>query len=282
MTISRVRIGPSVLARAWIVYLILGILVVAAYFVAIDPNLQDAAYNLCGASAVGAMFIGAWLWRPERLRAWMLLAVGVALQSLGDVMLTFLTSSDGIEPFPSAADVPYLAGYVLIAFGLVELVRAGNREHDRTAWVDALIVAAAAAIFIWVLVIRDEIASSADIPTALVAAAYPFFDIVQIAVVAHLILGGRRTPAVILLGAGFAASLVADLAYAVLSSRGHTTSDNSSMRGGSSGIWLWGPPPFTPRWRSPQPDLRPRAPSRRRSRGGASSCSPVERRRVRW
>ena len=71
----------------------------------------------------------------------MLLAVGVALQSLGDVMLTFLTSSDGIEPFPSAADVPYLAGYVLIAIGLVELVRAGNREHDRTAWVDALIVA---------------------------------------------------------------------------------------------------------------------------------------------
>jgi len=110
VTISPVRIGPSVLARAWIVYLILGILVVAAYFVAIDPNLQDAAYNLCGASAVGAMFIGAWLWRPERLRAWMLLAVGVALQSLGDVMLSFLTSSDGIEPFPSAADVPYLAG----------------------------------------------------------------------------------------------------------------------------------------------------------------------------
>jgi len=220
VTISRVRIGPSVLARAWIVYLILGILVVAAYFVAIDPNLQDAAYNLCGASAVGAMFIGAWLWRPARLRAWMLLAVGVALQSLGDVMLSFLTSSDGIEPFPSAADVPYLAGYVLIAIGLVELVRAGNREHDRTAWVDALIVAAAAAIFIWVLVIRDEIASSADIPTALVAAAYPFFDIVQIAVVAHLILGGRRTPAVILLGAGFAASLVADLAYAVLSLQG--------------------------------------------------------------
>src|SRR5450756_803802 len=80
VTISPVRIGPSVLARAWIVYLILGILVVAAYFVAIDPNLQDAAYNLCGASAVGAMFAGAWLWRPARLRAWMLLAVGVALQ----------------------------------------------------------------------------------------------------------------------------------------------------------------------------------------------------------
>ena len=195
-------------------------LVVAAYFVALAPELQDAAYNLCGVSAVGAMLIGAWLWRPARLHAWMLLAAGVALQSLGDVMLAFLAGPDHIEPFPSVADVPYLAGYVLIAFGLIALVRAGSREHDRAAWIDGLIVAAAAAIFIWVFVIREEIASSADVPTGFVASAYPFFDIVQIAVVAHLILGGHRTPSLILLVAAFAASLVADLAYAVLSLQG--------------------------------------------------------------
>jgi len=196
---------------------VVGFAAVAGYFVALDRAAQDTAYNLCGISAVGAIVVGIRLWRPARVQAWMMLAAGVALQSLGDVLLTLLTGSDGVEPFPSVADAAYLAGYVIVALGLVELARGGNRERDLVAWVDALIVAVAASIFVWVLVIRHEIASSADAPSGIVAAAYPFFDVVLIAVVAHLLLGGRRTPAVILLGAGFALSLVADIVYADLS-----------------------------------------------------------------
>ncbi len=182
----------------------------------LDQVAQDAAYNLCGAAAVGAIVVGIRLWRPARVRAWMMLAAGVALQSVGDVIVTLLTGSDGVEPFPSVADVAYLAGYAIVVVGILELAWGGNREHDRVAWVDALVVAAAASIFVWVLVIRPEISSSADAASGLVAAAYPFLDVVQIAVVAHLLLGGRRTPAVIFLGLSFAASLVADLVYAVL------------------------------------------------------------------
>jgi len=150
----------------------------------------------------------------------MMLAAGVALQSLGDVMLTLLTGPDAVEPFPSLADAAYLAGCAVVAVGIVELARGGDREHDRVSWVDALIVAAAASIFVWVLVIRSAIASTADAPSGIVAAAYPFLDVVQIAVLAHLLLGGRRTPAVIFLGVGFAASLVADIVFAMLTLEG--------------------------------------------------------------
>lgn len=187
-----------------------------AYFVALDQAAQDAAYNLCGAAAVGAIVVGIRLWRPARVRAWMMLAAGVALQSLGDVIVTLLTGSDGVAPVPSVADVAYLAGIAVVAVGILELARGGNREHDRVAWVDALVVAAAASIFVWVLVIRPEISSSADAASGLVAAAYPFLDVALIAVVAHLLLGGRRTPVVVFLGLSFAASLVADIVYAVL------------------------------------------------------------------
>ncbi len=151
------------------------------------------------------------------MRAWITLALGVALQSVGDVTLSLLTHPGGTSPFPSAADAAYLAGYILIAMGLVGLVRSPHREHDRAAWIDALVVAAAAAIFIWVFVIRDEIGSSSDGLTAVVAAAYPFLDIVLIAIVVHLLLVRHRTLSLALLGWSFGAYLVADLVYAKLS-----------------------------------------------------------------
>ena len=214
---SRTRLDLSVLARAWVIYLILGCLVVAAYFTILAPSLQDPVYNLLGISAVCATAFGIWRWRPARQRAWILLAVGVALGSTGDILISFLTRPDGTAPFPSVADAAYILGYVLIAIGLVGLVRDRSREHDRAAWIDALIVASAAGIFIWVFVIRDEIVSSSDGLSALVAAAYPFLDIVQIAVVVHLLLRGHRTPSLVLLGLSFGASLIADLVYAKLS-----------------------------------------------------------------
>ena len=151
------------------------------------------------------------------MRAWITLALGVGLQSVGDVTLSLLTHPGGTSPFPSAADAAYLAGYILIAMGLVGLVRSPHREHDRAAWIDALVVAAAAAIFIWVFVIRDEIGSSSDGLTAVVAAAYPFLDIVLIAIVVHLLLVRHRTLSLALLGWSFGAYLVADLVYAKLS-----------------------------------------------------------------
>ena len=215
-TTSRVRIGSATVRRAWIAYLAVGLAALVAYFVALDQAVQDTAYNLCGTAAVGAIVVGTWLWRPARRRPWVMLAAGVALQVVGDVVATLLTGPDGVEPFPSLADAAYLAGTAAVAFGIVEFARGGNREHDRVAWVDALVVAAAASIFVWVFVIRHEIASSADAPSGIVAAAYPFLDIVQIAVVAHLLLGGRRTLAVILLGLSVVASLVADLVFAMV------------------------------------------------------------------
>jgi diguanylate cyclase (GGDEF)-like protein len=215
--LPRARLNLPALARAWVVYLVLGCLVVAAYFTILAPSLQDPVYNLLGISSVGATALGIWRWRPARQRAWILLAVGVALGSTGDILVSFLTRPDGTAPFPSVADAAYLLGYVVIAIGLVGLVRDGSRDHERVAWIDALIVASAAGIFIWVFVIRGEIGSSSDALSALVAAAYPFLDIVQIAVVVHLLLRGQRTPSLVLLGWSFGASLVADLVYAKMS-----------------------------------------------------------------
>ena len=215
--LPRARLNLPALARAWVVYLVLGCLVVAAYFTIVAPSLQDPVYNFLGISSVGATALGIWRWRPARQRAWILLAVGVALGSTGDILVSFLTRPDGTAPFPSVADAAYLLGYVVIAIGLVWLVRDGSRDRERVAWIDALIVASAAGIFIWVFVIRGEIGSSSDALSALVAAAYPFLDIVQIAVVAHLLLRGERTPSLVLLGWSFGASLVADLVYARMS-----------------------------------------------------------------
>ena len=66
--LPRARLNLPALARAWVVYLVLGCLVVAAYFTILAPSLQDPVYNLLGISSVGATALGIWRWRAGRQR----------------------------------------------------------------------------------------------------------------------------------------------------------------------------------------------------------------------
>src|SRR5664280_1057124 len=105
--LPRARLNLPALARAWVVYLVLGCLVVAAYFTILAPSLQGPVYNLLGISSVGATALGIWRWRPARQRAWILLAVGVAL---GYAKM----SLDGTYAVGQLVDAGWLLGYVAL------------------------------------------------------------------------------------------------------------------------------------------------------------------------
>ena len=112
------------------------------YFLLPPSGLKAASYAALGLSAVAALVVGARIYRPRQPLAWYLLAAGLFMLTAGD------TINNGYEwvlqteaPFPSSADVVYLAFFPLLAAGLLLLVRARTPGRDRTSLIDAVIIA---------------------------------------------------------------------------------------------------------------------------------------------
>ena len=204
---------------AWAVYGVLGLVGLGAYFLIADQRAQDLAYDVYGLTAVGAILVGVRLNKPARRVAWITLALGAALLTAGDLALSYLGSGAGEMPFPSVADALYLAGYAALASSLVQLARSHDRGRDPAAWVDALIVAGAATVVAWTLIFDQYLADPTLSPLGvLVSMAYPFADLVLLAVVAHLILVSRRlSPSLVLLALAFGANFAADIWFIFLS-----------------------------------------------------------------
>ena len=106
---------------------------------------QSWFYDIVGGSAVVVALIGIARNRPERRLPWLLMAAGQALFVAGDIMWNWYETI-GESPFPSLADVLYLAGYPFIAVGLLLLIKRRIGDGDRGGLLDAAILTTAVAI----------------------------------------------------------------------------------------------------------------------------------------
>lgn len=108
--------------RAAFGYLFVCIVVTAGYSLAPNVLAKNICFDLFGVVAVGALLVG--LRRngePWRL-PWLILAASQLLFAVGDVTFTvYARVAPSAETYP--ADVGYLAGYPLLTFGLLLLVR---------------------------------------------------------------------------------------------------------------------------------------------------------------
>ncbi|MGC8633403.1 MAG: putative bifunctional diguanylate cyclase/phosphodiesterase [Candidatus Limnocylindrales bacterium] len=200
---------------AWVAYALLGLVGLGWYCTAASAAQQTLTFGLYGAGAVAACLSGIAHHRPARRGAWWLLAVGVALEAGGNWLEGALAMGTGSQPFPSVADAAYLAGYLALALGLVALVWRRDVPTEVSAWIDALIVAVAAGMVAWNLLLDRYLADPAlSVPALVVSLAYPILDVVLLGVLAHLLLAaGRPNASLALLAVGVAANLAADSAY---------------------------------------------------------------------
>src|SRR5262252_7721537 len=124
-------------------YLAVGAALVAVHWLLPTGSLtQSFLYDVIGASAVIAALIGVRLHRPDRALPWLLMAAGQALFVAGDLLWNWYEVI-GEDPFPSLADVLYLAGYPFIAVGLLLLIRRRLGDGDRGGVLDAAILTTA-------------------------------------------------------------------------------------------------------------------------------------------
>jgi diguanylate cyclase (GGDEF)-like protein len=166
--------------------------------------------------------------RAERW-AWLLIGAAILAWGAGEVYWTWFILDNPEAPYPSLADLGYLAFYPLAYAGLFLLVRARAHELDWRLWTDGLIAAlgtaALGAAFVFDFVSEQTTGTSLEVATTL---AYPLGDIAMLAMIVGVIAltGWRPGRTWSLLLVGLTAMVVADIAYSVQASGGFVPPGN--------------------------------------------------------
>jgi CheY-like chemotaxis protein len=124
--------GPPV----WLTYLVLGIVATGMYFL-LAGAAKDTLYNLIGASSL----VGERRYRPKLVLPWYVIAIGLTFFVVADVTFYSVYGNvlRGPIPFPSVADAFYASSYIVVAVGLVLLIRgAGGRRYRADVAADGL------------------------------------------------------------------------------------------------------------------------------------------------
>jgi len=212
----------------WGVYMAVGCVLSAVYFLAGTPVLHHIIYITIGASAALAVLVGARRSRPREMLPWYLLGAGQMAFVTADLTRAFYEGVLGVEeaPFPGLADVFFLSGYPLLAAGLAYVIRSRDPSREHASLIDALIISVSLGVVFWVF-LMDPYANDPALGglEKLISVGYPLLDVLLIAVAARLAIGpGVRRPAYYMLGGSLLTLLIADVIYAValLSESYHT------------------------------------------------------------
>ena len=147
--------------------------------------------------------------------AWVLVAFGILLNTVGNLVYTYHDQNLSPIPFPAPADIGYLGSYLAFAAALVILTHGRIGAVSKAVRLDGLVIglsAAAVAVALWFDGVLRQTGSSA---TVLVGLAYPLFDVVFVVIVVSGLAPARFRPdwlaTLFMLGAG--AFIVGDIVY---------------------------------------------------------------------
>ncbi|MET0559302.1 MAG: GGDEF domain-containing protein [Solirubrobacterales bacterium] len=152
---------------------------------------------------------------PER-GAWIAIAASILTWGAAEIYWTAVLTNDPSPPYPSPADIGYLAFYPLAALGVGLLVRARARELDWRLWMDGLIAALGTAA-LGTAFVFDFVAdrTGGTLVEEVTTLAYPLGDVLMLSLVVGVIALTRWRPGRTwsLLLAGLGLLVIADVAY---------------------------------------------------------------------
>ena len=181
----------------------------------LDTAINGVAYDSVVVCAGLACLLRASRGGPER-GAWVAIAASIIAWGCGEIWWTLYIEGNPNAPYPSPADLGYLAFYPLAVLGLYLLVRARAQELDRRLWMDGLIAAlgtgAIGAALLFEFVADHTSGSRIEVATTL---AYPLGDVLLVSLVVGVIALTRWRPGRTwtLLLAGLTVMAVADVAF---------------------------------------------------------------------
>jgi diguanylate cyclase (GGDEF)-like protein len=185
----------------------------------LDFAISEALYDAVVLGAGLACLIRASDY-PQEKAAWMWIGAAVLSWGAGEVYWTIFIEGNASAPYPSPADIGYLAFYPLAYVGLAMLVRARAHEIKWRLWMDGLIAALGTAA-LGTAFVFDFVAEKATGTTLekLTTLSYPLGDIAMLSMIVGVIAltGWRPGRTWSLLLAGLSALVIADIAYTLQS-----------------------------------------------------------------
>ncbi len=178
----------SVLAIAYALSLVLVERSASGYDTLWDGWVQNLAFALpLIPVAIGAVR------QPERRVAWAMIGLGIALNSIANLVYLIHDQNLSLIPFPAPSDVSYLLSYVGFIAGVALLARSPGRDAGTGSNLDGLIAGLALATLVALLWFGPLLEVSGDALEIVVGLAYPVLDLVLIAVLATNLILNRRT-----------------------------------------------------------------------------------------
>ncbi|HEY0001016.1 MAG TPA: bifunctional diguanylate cyclase/phosphodiesterase [Actinoplanes sp.] len=208
---------PARIWPPWLIWLVLGVVLSAAYPVLPSLAVTAALGGLIGVVSCVLSVAGIRYYRPATSGAWFLIIAGQFLCVGGD--FTFMAESmlrDGGMLFPSTADALYLAAFPFVALGLFRLTR-DRWLRWSAGLIDSAIIAVSLTIVYWVFVIGPTaVDGSLPVLTRLAQAGYPTTGVLLCAVVTPMVMRRGRTASMTLLTVGSLATLAGNVIYTLL------------------------------------------------------------------
>ncbi len=131
----------------------------------------------------------------RRSRAeWWLVSIGIALNTVGNLIYTYHDQNIVPIPFPAWSDLMYLSSYLCFAVALVLITQRQTGEVSKAVRLDGLVIglsAGAIAVAFWFESILGQTGSAFAVMTGL---AYPLFDVVFIVIVVSGLAPARFRP----------------------------------------------------------------------------------------
>jgi len=198
-----------------------GLLVLGVAFYAF-PSAHVVIWALIGYGGAAAILVGVRRNRPRRRAPWLWLAAALASFCSGDTAYNLIVLVTGRDnPFPSVADLLYLATYAFLALGLLGLTRTGAAGRNRAVALDALIVTTAVGLLGWMFLIGPRLTDPGlSVVERMISVGYPLGDVVLLLVGVRLVTAVRPSPSVLLLITGTLGTLTADVFYGLAQIQG--------------------------------------------------------------
>lgn len=209
---------PTAVLRLWQAILVAGLAALAMSYVARyapgDRRLYETwIYEGIELVAAVGVLARAILVRAER-SAWFLIGAGLLATTIGDILFDFWY--DGSPPFPSAADLGYLAFYPLLYVGIALLLRRRVSTFSATLWLDGLMAATAAGALAASVLVEVVVNSTHGSRLVVVTnMAYPIGDVLLLALLVFVFAVTRWRPgrAWAFMAAGLLLNAIGDAVY---------------------------------------------------------------------